>query len=172
MASEANPLFSTEEISEHDEDAEKKESLNNELAVDHIYAQKFVYTKATAGQFTKNVEAYIKKMLNELGIVFFKSQIFYSAKTPSLTSTEDFDSPGNTVTHDEDLGAAIHCVIEFHLFSIECLGEDDTVKINNHVKEFLDGFNEQAVRLISTDVLARTNTQFRKPVYTPQSCTQ
>jgi len=165
MASEAKPLFSVEGISEHDEDAEKKESLNNELAVDHIYAQKFGYTKATADQFKKDVDVYIKKMLNELGIVFFKSQIFYSSETPSTENNEDSDA-------DEDPGAVTHCVIEFHLFSIDCLEEADTVNICSHVEKFLDGFNEQAVRLISTDVLARNKTELRKPAYTPQPYTR
>ena len=154
MASEAIPLVSIEaKISEQDEDAKQKESVNNELAVDHIYSQKFGYPTSTADQFKKDVDTYIEKMLNELGIVFFKSQTFYSADT----STEDSDT---TVTH---------CVIEFHLFSIDCLGEDDTVKICSHVDEFLGGFNEQSVRLVSTDVLARNKTQLRKPAYTPQS---
>ena len=130
--------------SEQADSTKRQESVDNELAVDHIYAQRFGFAASETEQFKKSVDSYIQKMLNHLGIIFFKAQTYYS-------DAED---------------AATHCVIEFHLFSIECLGEDDTAKIVKRVDKFLNKFNGQAVRLISSDVLVRTQTELRKPVYT------
>ena len=153
LRSEAIPLVigTDHEITEHDV-AKKKESINNELAVDHIYAQKFEYAASVAEQFKEAVDSYIEKMLNHLGIVFFKSQTFYSANSAA--------------ENDQTDGCDPHCVIEFHLFSIDCLGKKDEAKISSLVNEFLGGFEGHLVRLKSKDVLACNKTQLRKPAYT------
>jgi len=127
------------------------ESIHNELAEDHVYTVKFTFSASRLEQVKNTVNQYITKMLNDLGIVFFKAQPFYRSDSHGL----------NVATNDR--GA---CLIEFHLFSIECLNQDVHKKIHTYVSEYLyleDQYNK--LEDLQHDVYIRHKTQLRKPVY-------
>jgi len=115
----------------------------NEMAVDHIYSQKFSFASSESHLFKSTVDSYLNAMLNKIGIVFFKAQTYYSD-----------DAENNRAA----------CIIDFHLFSIECLTKDDKEKISQHVEEFLHELQE--TRLVSTEILIHAQTKLKRPVYT------
>ena len=128
-----------------------QETTHNELAEDHIYTVKFTFSASRFDQVKRLVNDYIGKMLNHLGIVFFKAQPFYRSHHGHLGAAND-------------RGA---CLIEFHLFSIECLNQDTNNTIHEYVSKYLypeDPYNK--LEDLQHDVFIRHKTQLRKPVYT------
>ena len=126
----------------------KPETENNELAVDHVYSQNFKIAASQIDNFKKFAGAYASNMLNHndanYGIVFFKVQFYYDSYTKDNYQT---------------------CIMNFHLFSIHSIDEQKERIIQNFVNEFVNQFQpEGTVQLVSTQILARTNTQLRKPV--------
>ena len=148
-------LFTTdpghaEEGREEVRSKEVPETENSELAVDHVYSQRF---KVAASQVDKFKElaggpnGYASKMLNHndanYGIVFFKVQFYYDSDT----------------TDDQQT-----CIMNFHLFSIHSIDEQKEGIIKQFVDEFVSSFPEGTVQLDSTQILVRADTQLRKPV--------
>jgi len=126
-------------IRQQPEPETEPETVNNKLSRDYVYSQQFDFALSEASLFKESVTAYINKILNGLNC-FFKSQLFYKEDT----------SQG--------------CVVNFHLFCLECLSEHDSKKkISGHVREFLNDF--QTVQLTCTELLLRNETTLRKPVY-------
>ena len=125
----------------------KPETENNELAVDHIYSQKFKIAVSQIDKFKESAGAYASNMLNHneanYGIVFFKVQFFYDSDTKDDQHT---------------------CIMNFHLFSIHSINEQKEGIIKEFVNKFVSGFPERTVQLDSTQILVRANTQLRKPV--------
>ena len=136
-----------EEVRSKPAAASKPETVKNELAMDHVYSQKFTIALSEIDKFKESVGEYSSKMLNHndtnYGTVFFKVQFYY-----------DMDAK---VDHHT-------CIINFHLFSINSIDEQKEVMIKQFVDEFLDNFSQGTVRLDSTQILIRANTQLRKPV--------
>ena len=77
------------------------ESIHNELAV------KFTFAASRLDTIKKMVDVFIEKALNQIGVVFFKAQSYYR-------------SYHGNCGENNDRGA---CLVEFHLFSIECLNQ-------------------------------------------------
>ena len=121
------------------------EIVDNKLSRDYVYSQKFDFALSEAHLFKESVAAYVNKMLNGLNC-FFKSQLYYKE-------------------NNDDSETVVGCVVNFHLFCLECLsGEHDgKKKISEHVQEFLNDF--QTVQLTSTELLLRNQTTLRKPIY-------
>lgn len=118
------------------------QQLDN-LDIDHVYSQKFYLQSSVKDSFkTKLNDGYLDKMLNSLGVVFFKSQIF----------------------HGENVNDQHICTIDFHLFSLECLNDITKTEIAGYVEELVSGFGE-AVKLHTTETLTCGETKLRKPVY-------
>jgi len=127
---------------------QKPETENSELAVDHVYSQKFIIAMSQIDKFKENIGSYTDKMLNyrkkgvNYGIVFFKVQFYYDADARDGHHT---------------------CTMNFHLFSIHSIDEQKEKIIQQFVDEFLRHFPQGTVRLDSTEILIRANTQFKKP---------
>ena len=126
------------------------ESIHNELAEDHVYTVKFTFAASRLDTIKKMVDVFIEKALNEIGIVFFKAQSYYRSY---------HGNPG-----DNDRGA---CLVEFHLFSIECLNQDVHKAMHGLASKYLNPPDELQNKLedLHHDVLLRHKTQLRKPVY-------
>jgi len=141
------------------------ESIHNELAEDYVYTVKFTFTASRLDTIKKMVDVFIEKALNQIGVVFFKAQSYYR-------------SYHGNCGENNDRGA---CLVEFHLFSIECLNQDVHKAMNELVSKYLNPPNEQKktkkknklkktrqnkLEDLHYDVLLRHTTQLRKPVYT------
>ena len=125
----------------------KPETENTELAVDHVYSQKFKFAVSQLVKFKTSAEKYSYKMLNHkdanYGIVFFKTQFYYDSDAKDSQQT---------------------CIMNFHLFSIHSIDEQKEEIIKGFVNDFINDFPEGTVQLESTQILVRANTQLRKPV--------
>ena len=125
----------------------KPETENSELAIDHVYSQKFKIAASQMDKFKDSAGAYASKMLNSdnsnYGLVFFKVQFYYDSDTKD----------------DQQV-----CIMNFHLFSIHSIDEQKKGIIKEFVDDFVSGFPEGTVQLGSTQILIRADTQLRKPV--------
>ena len=128
------------------------ESIHNELAEDHVYTVKFTFAASRLDTIKKLVNVFIDKALNEIGVVFFKAQSYYRSYHSNHGDLKDNDRSA--------------CLIEFHLFSIECLNDDVHKAMEKFVSAHLypeDPFNK--LEDLHCDVLLRHGTLLRKPVY-------
>jgi len=121
-----------------------QQQSDDALDVDHVYLQKFNLQSSIKKTFREQLNSYLDEMLNKLGIIFFKAQIYYG----------------------EDIKGQDVCIIEFHLFALKCLTDEVEDKISAHVKELLNRF-DGAAKLDTTEMLTRGKTSLRKPVYKP-----
>ena len=154
MASEIGKTFETTAFittdPRHAEEVRSKrkpETEKSELAIDHIYSQKFAIAVSQIDKFQESARAYADKLLNHndasYAVVFFKVQFYY----------------------DSDVKADYHtCIMNFHLFSIHSIDEQKEGIIKQFVDEFLGEFPQGTVLLDSTQILIREDTRLRKPI--------
>lgn len=130
----------------------------NTLAIDIIYAQRFILVDESYGEdFMKKISQYADAMLNDvrIGVVFYKAQIFTNSNVKRETSI----CVGNCPDREY--------VASFHAFSEDCLTESKLRIIeDDFLPSLITGANgEEVAKLTSTDIVTHHDTQLRKPVY-------